>query len=44
MKRLVVYTASILAVPLLVGGGMLAITGHCSSPKVVVRRRPSPRP
>ena len=34
MKRLVVYTASILAVPLLVGGGMLAITGHCSSPKV----------
>lgn len=36
MKRLVVYTAGILAVPLLVGGGMLAITGHCSSPKVVV--------
>ena len=34
MKRFVVYTASLLAVPLLVGGGMLAITGHCSSPKV----------
>jgi serine protease Do len=34
MKRFIVYTASALAVPLLVGGGMLAITGHCSSPKV----------
>jgi serine protease Do len=34
MKRLVVYAAGILAVPLLVGGGMLAVTGHCSSPKV----------
>jgi len=34
MKRLVIYTASLLAVPLLVGGGMLAVTGHCSSPKV----------
>jgi serine protease Do len=35
MKRFVVYVASALAVPLLVGGGVLAITGHCSSPKVV---------
>jgi len=34
MKRFVVYSASLLAVPLLVGGGMLAVTGHCSSPKV----------
>jgi serine protease Do len=34
MKRFVVYTASALAVPILVGGGMLAVTGHCSSPKV----------
>jgi len=35
MKRLVVFTATLLAVPLLVGGGLLAITGHCSTPKVV---------
>ncbi|MDR3671874.1 MAG: DegQ family serine endoprotease [Holophaga sp.] len=35
MKRFIVYTASALAVPLLVGGGMLAVTGLCSSPKVV---------
>jgi len=35
MKRLVVYAASALAVPILVGGGMLAVTGHCSSPKAV---------
>jgi len=34
MKRFVLFTASALAIPLLVGGGMLAITGHCSSPKV----------
>jgi serine protease Do len=34
MKRLVVYVASALAVPILVGGGMLAVTGRCSSPKV----------
>ena len=33
MKRFVVYAAGILAVPLLVGGGMLAVTGQCSSPK-----------
>jgi len=35
MKRFVVFTASILAVPLLVGGGMLAITARCSSPKAM---------
>jgi serine protease Do len=35
MKRLVVYTASLLAVPILVGGGMLAVTGRCSSPKAM---------
>jgi len=34
MKRFVVYLASALAVPILVGGGMLAVTGRCSSPKV----------
>jgi serine protease Do len=34
MKRFIVYTASLLAVPLLVGGGLLAVTGHCSAPKV----------
>lgn len=40
MKRFVVYAASVLAVPLLVGGGMLAVTGHCSSPKWRLRPRP----
>ena len=40
MKRLVVFTASLLAVPLLVGGGLLAITGHCSTPKAVVAPPP----
>jgi len=35
MKRFVVYAASVLAVPLLIGGGMLAITGRCSSPKAM---------
>ena len=35
MKRFVVFTAGILAVPLLVGGGMLAVTGRCSSPNAV---------
>jgi serine protease Do len=34
MKRFAVYVASFLAVPLLVGGGMLAVTGRCNSPKV----------
>jgi serine protease Do len=38
MKRFIVYTASLLAVPMLVGGGMLAVTGFCSSP------RPDPPP
>ena len=32
MKRFVVYTVSLLAVPLVLGSGLLAITGHCSSP------------
>jgi serine protease Do len=40
MKRIVVYAASALAVPILVGGGMLAVTGHCSSPKAL----PAPPP
>jgi serine protease Do len=35
MKRFIVYSASVLAVPLLIGGGMLAITGRCSSPKAM---------
>jgi len=34
MKRFIIYTASLLAVPLLVGGGMLAVTGHCASTRV----------
>ena len=42
MKRLVVFTASLLAVPLLVGGGLLAITGHCSTPKMVAAPPPPP--
>jgi len=33
MKRLACYTASLLAVPLLLGSGVLAISGHCASPK-----------
>lgn len=40
MKRFVVYAASVLAVPVLVGGGMLAVTGHCSSPKAVAAPPP----
>jgi serine protease Do len=40
MKRLVVYAASVLAVPILVGGGMLAVTGHCSAPKAMAAPPP----
>jgi serine protease Do len=40
MKRILVYTASLLAVPILVGSGMLAITGRCSSPKAMAPAPP----
>jgi serine protease Do len=40
MKRIVVFTASLLAVPILVGGGLLAINGHCSTPKAAVAPPP----
>jgi serine protease Do len=40
MKRAFVFAASLLAVPVLVGGGLLAVTGHCSTPKAAVAPPP----